>query len=147
MSTIISIVFLLGILSECNNPPDKEARMNQADNLPGIEIIKPPLKVRFTDNSPRYIHITDSYQQGMNGIASLIHTGQRKNIFATAGMNLEETETDPPAGKLKDLWNAPRVGFMKMEQIDSFTVKYSQIASEVSGLNIEILFIVGESYI
>ena len=151
MNRLIYFVFLIGIFSACITPlpeetgssGEKESRLNQADRLPGIEIIKPPLTVRFTDNSGRYIHLTDFYQRGMNGIVSLIHSDQGKNIFASAGMNLEKTETDPPAGKLKDLWNAPKVGFMKMEQVGSFSVRYSQSASEVSGLNIEILFKVG----
>ena len=118
-----------------------------AYKLPGIVIKNGTLIVRFVDNTTRHMHVSDNFQEGMNGIASLIHSDQGKNIFATVGMNLECTHTDPPAGALKDLWNAPRIGSIEMEQVDSFTVKYTQKAADVSGLNMEIVFSVGNSYI
>jgi hypothetical protein len=139
-STVISA-------SSCDSAGSEAKRESSDQELPGIEIVSGQLKVRFVDNATRHIHLNDSYQDGMNGIASLIHSSQGKNIFATSGMNLECTHTDPPAGALKELWNAPRVGAMKMEQVDPFTVKYSQNSAEVSGLNMEIVFRVGESHI
>ena len=140
MNILMTAFSLFLLLGSCDSP-------NAEQKPPGIEIEKGKLKVRFADNGSRHMHISDSYQDGMNGIASLIHSDQGKNIFATAGMNLEGTHTDPPAGKLQDLWNAPRVGSMKMEQVDSFTVKYTQKAAEVAGLNMEIVFRVGKSNI
>ena len=148
---LFAIILLLGSCkNEANNEvlrvsPDGETSVN--NKLSGIVIEKPPLTVRFVDNSERYFHISDSYASGMNGIASLIHADQRKNIFSTVGMNLECTRTHPKYGKLKDEGLAPRIGDMKMEQIDSVTVKYTQIGKDVSGLNMEMLFKVGDSYI
>jgi len=155
MRNLVSLFTLVIFIAGCQTGnPDKNYRAGFEDDqdpsvkgLPGIIIESDQLQVRFVDNSARFIHISDSYQEGMNGIASLIHRGQGKNIFASAGMNLECTHTDPPHGKLKDLWNAPRIGPMKMEQVDPVTVKYTQKATEVSGLNMEMLFTVGGSFI
>jgi hypothetical protein len=105
------------------------------------------LKVRVVDNSKRYFSLFDNYVEGLNGIAVLIDSDQRKNIFATTGMNLEWVHTDPPYGKLKDLWNAPRMAPMQIEQLDSETVKLTQKAAEASGLNVEIVFSLRENYI
>ncbi|MFC2125760.1 hypothetical protein ACFLU5_13210 [Bacteroidota bacterium] len=113
----------------------------------GILFENQTLHVRIADNSPRYNSILDNSIEGMNGIAVLIHKDQQKNIFNTVGMNLEMTETQPPYGKYKDTWNAPRVAPMHMEQIDSLTVKLVQDAEEASGLNYEIYFKLGAYFI
>jgi len=147
---LFTIAILLGScrsgINEEYSKADSERNASHS-GLSGIVIEKHPLTVRFVDNSERYFHISDSYAPGMNGIASLIHADQCKNIFSTVGMNLEGTHTIPPAGKLKDVGLAPRVGAIQMEQIDSVTVKYTQVGADVAGLNMEIVFKVGDSYI
>lgn len=114
-------------------------------NLPGIELARPPLRIRVVDNSARYFHLSDTVVTGMNGLASLIHEGQNKNILAYCGMNLEETKTNPPYGALEKLWNAPRVAPMRIERVDPCSVKLTQAAAEAAGLNHEIIFTLGES--
>ena len=144
MGSLLRLLPIVIILAGCYA---ENTEKKKSAGIPGITIESEQLHVRFVDNSARFVHISDSYQKGMNGIASLIHRNQGKNIFATVGMNLECTHTDPPHGQLKDLWNAPRVGPMEMEQVDPVTVRYTQKASEVSGLNMEMLFTVGGSFI
>lgn len=120
---------------------------DEAPALAGFELIRPPLRVRVVDNSDRYFHLSDSVITGMNGLASLIHDEQNKNIFGSCGMNLEEAETNPEAGTLHELWNAPRVAPMKIEKTSQYSVKLTQNASEASGLNHEIVFTLGDSCI
>jgi len=115
--------------------------------LPGIELVRPPLRIRVIDNSARYFHLNDTVVTGMNGLASLIHDDQNKNILGYCGMNLEETKTNPQAGVLRELWNAPRVAPMKIERVDPCSVKLTQTAAEAAGLNHEIIFTLGDSYI
>jgi len=115
--------------------------------LAGVELVRAPLHLRVVDNSARYFTISDSVGPGMNGLASLIHDEQNKNIFATCGMNLEEAKTEPEAGPLRKLWNAPRVGPMKVEKVGEYSAKLTQKAAETSGLNHEIVFTLGEGYV
>ncbi len=106
-----------------------------------------PLRARITGNEPRLYHLNDNIKPGYNGIASLIDERQGKNVFNPAGMNYECSSTTPPAGERRDLWNAPRVAPMKIEQIDEHSVRLTQSASETSGLNAEIVFALGDSYV
>lgn len=124
-----------------------ESESVKAQNIPGIVLENQNLKVRIVDNGKRYNSIFDHHLEGMNGIAVFMHSVQRKNIFSTVGMNLEETHTKPPYGEQKDVWNAPRVAPMHIEQIDALTVMLTQSAKEASGLNFEISFHLGEYYI
>ena len=120
---------------------------NREPVIPGFELSRPPLRIRVVDNSTRYFHLNDSTITGMNGLASLIHDEQNKNIFGSCGMNLEEAETNPKAGALRELWNAPRVAPMKIEKSGQYSVKLTQKASEASGLNHEIVFTIADSYV
>lgn len=90
---------------------DNESIIQASDPLkheiPGILLENQTLRVRIIDNRIRYNSNLDGYLKGMNGLAALIHADQRKNIFATVGMNLEMTETEPPYGEYQDTWNAP----------------------------------------
>lgn len=144
---IIFIIFCLpfGIYKE--NFSRKETLSENSICKQGIVLQNNLLTVRIVDNTNRFFSNFDNFIDGMNGIAALIHTDQRKNIFSTVGMNLETTRTDPSFGQHKDVWNAPRVAAMNLSQVDSVTVMLTQKASEASGLNFEILLSLGSNYI
>ena len=158
MKIIIFLVaiFIISGLIGCKNDQsgrgksdnDLTVQKNLSDQyFPGILLENQTLRARIVDNASRYNSILDTYIEGMNGIAVLMHKDQRKNIFNTVGMNLEMTETEPPYGNYQDVWNAPRVAPMNVEQIDTFTVMLIQNAKEASGLNFEIEFKLGEYYV
>ncbi len=121
--------------------------MYERAEWPGIVLRRGPLRARVLDNCPRLIHLTDSVTDGGNGLASLIHDGQNKNVFAFCGMNLEECRTEPPAGAARDLDHPPRRAPMGLEAIDPTTALLTQSAQEGAGLNFEIEFALGESWV
>jgi hypothetical protein len=154
MKNLLTLILFLSFGFQYDNSDQKAANNNHSmsgnDNnscIQGFVIQNHSLKVRIVDNSKRYYSMFDNFMEGMNGVAVLINSDQRKNIFSTTGMNLESTHTDPPFGKFKDVWNAPRVAPMHIDQIDSLTVKLTQSAAEASGLNFEIAYSLGKYYI
>jgi hypothetical protein len=144
-----------GLMLGCKQPLASPSNSTQAGErgtdatvqAPGIQIINGPLSARFLDNTPQYIYPLDMVVPGMNGLFSLKHAGQNKNIFVCAGMNYETCEVLPPAGKRHKQWNAPRLAPMSMEQTGRYSVRFSQQGVEASGLNIQIDFAVGETHI
>jgi len=112
--------------------------------MPGVVLRKGPLRARIVDNVERLMPLGDSWAGGMNGIASLIHEGQNKNIFARAGMNLEECRTDPPSGAAVGLVHPPRQAPMTLERIDATSARLTQSAAEGAGLNFDIVFALGD---
>jgi hypothetical protein len=62
-------------------------------------------------------------------------------------LDYESCSTVPKMGQRADLWNAPRVARMKIEQVDSRTVRLTQKGSDAAGLNVEIVFHLGEMYV
>lgn len=117
--------------------PDAGERM-------GIVLERPPLRARVVDNGRRLMHLTDSVATGMNGLASLVHEGLNKNIFATCGMNLEGCRTTPPSGNVAGRAQAPRHAPLSMSR-EGESVILKQTAREGAGLNFEIIFALGES--
>ena len=86
---------------------------------PGIKLSKGPLSVRVTTNAERFLSRFDGYVVGYNGLASLRHSGQKKNIFAHAGLNCECASVRPPTGALEGKWNAPRLVPMTIEKVEA----------------------------
>ncbi len=112
--------------------------------MPGILLVSEHLRVRIVDNGMRMNSVDYSPLPGYNGIASLVATEQGRNIFAPAGLDYECSSTIPRMGKRADLWNAPRVAPMAIEQGDDRTVRLTQRGSEAAGLNAEIEFRLGD---
>jgi hypothetical protein len=104
-----------------------------------------PLTARFTDNSPRLIHISDNVLPGYNGVAVLMDRRQNKNIFTSAGLNYEICNLVPPSGAQQDKWNAPRVAPMTIETTGPLSVRLAQKAADASGLNVLIDFTLSEN--
>ncbi|MBI2516308.1 MAG: hypothetical protein HYV95_05275 [Opitutae bacterium] len=115
--------------------------------LPGIVLTHGQLRARFTDNSPRLNSAGDEVLPGYSSVAALIEAGQRRNVFAPAGLNYEMCSTVPRLGKLADKWNAPRVAPLVMTQVDEHTVRYTQDGAETSGLNVELIYRLGPDHI
>lgn len=115
--------------------------------LVGAVLSNGPLRVRIVDNTNRLCPLGDSPMPGYNGLAALIYTGQGRNIFTAAGLNYESCKTVPKLGQRQDLWNAPRVAPMTIEQLDALTARLTQKGAEASGLNVEIVFHLGEGYV
>ncbi len=114
-----------------------------APERPGLILERTPLRARVVANSRRLMHLTDSVATGMNGLASLIHEGLNKNIFATCGMNLEGCRTTPPSGNVAGRAQAPRHAPMAIRR-EGEGVILSQSARQGAGLNFEITFALGE---
>ena len=115
-----------------------------AGERPGFILERMPLRARVVDNSRRLIPLTDFVTTGMNGLASLIHEGLNKNIFASCGMNLEGCRTTPPYGDVAGRAQAPRHAPLAMRR-EGESVILAQSAREGAGLNFEITFALGES--
>ncbi len=115
--------------------------------MPGIVLSCGALRARVVDNSERLMPVADWRADGMNGLASLIHEGQNKNLFASVGMNLEECRTDPPAGAAVDLPHPPRRAPMLLERVDECSARLTQSAAEGAGLNFDIVFSLGEQWV
>ncbi len=114
------------------------------DDLPGVLLVSEHLRVRIVDNTTRINAVDYSPLPGYNGIASLVSTGQERNIFAPAGLDYECSSTVPRMGKRSDLWNAPRVAPITITLVDSRTVRLAQKGSEAAGLNADITFRLGD---
>jgi hypothetical protein len=84
---------------------------------------------------------------GYNGLAALIDSGQGRNIVTPAGLNYESCRTVPKLGQRQDLWNAPRLAPMIIERLDARTARLSQKGADAAGLNVEIVFNLGETYV
>ncbi len=115
--------------------------------LPGVLLTSGHLRVRFVDNSPRLNVAGDGLLPGYSGVASLVYAGQERNIFGPGGLNYEMGSTTHKQGQRSDLWNAPRMAPMALEKIDARTVRLTQKGAEAAGLNVEIVYRLGESYI
>ncbi len=63
-------------------PAKPPARLFVDCDLPGVRLGNEALRVRVTDNSPRYNHVVDCVMSGMNGIALLFDKKHHKNIFS-----------------------------------------------------------------
>jgi len=113
--------------------------------LNGVILERSPLRARVVGNSPRLLPLIDTVKGGMNGLASLIHDEQNKNIFATCGMNLEGCRTDPSAGAVAGQPQAPRHGPMAVQRVSETGAVLTQNAQEGAGLNFEISFSLGDS--
>jgi len=118
-----------------------------ATDLPGVTLENGDLRVRVVGNDLRLNPLSDFVAPGYNGLASLIRTGQGRNVFNMAGLNFESCHTDPRAGLRKDVWNAPRVAPMAVRQRSANSVVLTQRAEDAAGLNIEVLFELGPSYV
>ena len=132
---------------ESSKNPSTTNTPGETPELPGYVLENEFLHLRVVDNSERYFHNNDAFSTGMNGLAVLIHKDQRKNIYSFAGLNLECTRTDPPAGKYQDLWNAPRVAPMRIRRISDSSVMLGQSAEDASGLNFEVVFTLHGQYV
>ncbi|MDD2762851.1 MAG: hypothetical protein PHE83_02620 [Opitutaceae bacterium] len=115
--------------------------------LAGIMLANGHLRVRVVDNSSRLNPVGDGCLPGYNGLASLVYAGQERNIFAPGGLNYEVCGTVPKMGRRADLWNAPRMAPMTIEQLDAHTVRLTQKGADAAGLNIEIVFHLGETHV
>ncbi len=115
--------------------------------LAGAYLTNGPLRARVTDNASRLCPVGDYAMPGYNGLASLIHERQGRNVFAPAGLNYECSGTVPPMGEQKGAWNAPRVAPMALEQLDAHTARLTQKGADAAGLNAEIVFQLGETYV
>ncbi len=113
--------------------------------LVGVTLSRGPLRIRVVDNTERHVPINDTVQPGYNGLASLIHSEQGRNVFDPAGLNYECSSTSPEAGARKDLWNAPRVAPLTVERVGPHAVKLTQKGAEAAGLNAEIVYSLGDS--
>jgi len=120
-------------------PPDRQ--------LVGIVLSNGHLRARIVDNTDRFCPLGDSAMPGYNGLAALIDSGQGRNIVTPAGLNYESCRTVPKLGRRQDLWNAPRVAPMILEKLGDHTVRLSQKGADAAGLNVEIAFSLGETYI
>jgi hypothetical protein len=121
--------------------------MTADERLSGVILRRGPLRIRVTDNSPRHCALEDSIQSGYNGLASLTHEGQRRNVFEPAGLNYECSSTQPEYGAQKGVWNAPRVAPIALDQLDDRTARLTQSASDAAGLNAEIVFRLSETHV
>ncbi len=129
-------------------PADAGHALSSAEGpLLGFTLANDLLRVRVVGNSERFFPLSDTVQPGLNGLAALIHAGQGRNIFTPAGLNYECCHTVPKMGQQADLWNAPRVAPMAIEQVDPRTVRLTQKGADASGLNTEIVFHLGENYV
>lgn len=116
--------------------------------LTGVVLMNGHLRARVTGNEPRYMPLTDEILPGYNGLASLIHDEQNRNIFTPAGLNYETSQGNlPKSGRHADAWNAPRLAPMRLEQLDANTARLMQAGAEASGLNIEIIFRLGPTWV
>ena len=115
--------------------------------LPGVMLVGHHLRVQIVDNSTRINAVDYSLLPGYNGLASLVYTGQERNIFAPAGLDYESCSTVPKLGKRADVWDAPRVAPMTLEQVDDSTARLAQKGSDAAGLNVEITFHLGDTHI
>jgi len=116
--------------------------------LMGVTLQNGHLRARVVDNSSRLCQLVDALMPGYNGLASLIYDEQNRNIFTPAGFNYEScSHTLPKSGKLADAWNAPRLAPMKLEQLDARTARLTQTGAEAGGLNVEIVFQLGDTYV
>ena len=115
--------------------------------LPGIVLVNDHLRARIVDNATRVNAVDYSLLPGYNGLASLVSAGQERNIFAPAGLDYESCSTVPRMGKRSNVWNAPRVAPMTIERVDDGSVRLIQKGSEAAGLNVEIVFRLGESFV
>jgi len=120
-------------------PPDGQ--------LVGVVLTNGHLRARIVENTDRLCPLGDSTMPGYNGLASLVDTRQGRNIVTPAGLNYESCKTMPKLGKRQDLWNAPRVAPMMIEQIDAHTARLTQKGADAAGLNVEIVFRLGETHI
>ena len=115
--------------------------------MPGVLLVNEHLRVRIVDNAPRINSVDYAPLPGYNGIASLVATGQGRDIFAPAGLDYECSSTTPRMGKRADLWNAPRVAPIILNSIDGHTVRLAQAGSEAAGLNAEITYHLEDDHI
>ncbi|MHC4295473.1 MAG: hypothetical protein ACYSTL_07790, partial [Planctomycetota bacterium] len=113
----------------------------------GIELRNGPLQVHVTDNSARFFSQIYRYADGYNGLGSLKRDDQQKNIFAKAGFNLECASAHPKTGALLDKWNAPRLATMKLEKISGRSARLTQKGAEAAGVNVEIVYTLGKTYV
>jgi hypothetical protein len=115
--------------------------------LSGVLLVNQYLRARIVGNDVRINAVDYSMLPGYNGLASLVYTGQERNIFAPAGLDYESCSTVPAMGKRATLWNAPRVAPMMIERVDSGTVRLTQKGSEAAGLNVEVTFHLSDTHI
>jgi hypothetical protein len=145
MKNIHCVVFCL--MAGCCQPESQNKLEKPPCEPGGIVIENEQLKVRFSDNSPRFVNMYDEFVVGMNGIAFMAHKDQGKNIFAHVGMNLEACHTYPPAGKVHEQPQNTRKAPIKMEKMDEQTVRFFQDADEGAGLNFDITYKVHGHYV
>ncbi len=126
-------------------PTASAAAASDEQRLVGIKLSREPLDVRVVDNTSRLCPLRDEVMPGYNGLSLLVCSEQGRNIFNPAGMNYETCTTSPKMGLKKDVWNAPRVAPLTIEQLGPDTVRLAQKGSEAAGLNMEITFTVSAS--
>jgi hypothetical protein len=120
---------------------------SSASPLVGVILTNGHLRARFVDNSIRINAVGDDSLPGYSGLASLVYIEQGRNLFAPAGLNYETCSTVPRMGQRADLWNAPRVAPMVLEQLDDHTVRLTQRGAAAAGLNVEIVYQLGETQV
>jgi len=129
-------------------PAGAQATLNTpAAGPPGIALETDVLRLRITDNSPRFYEVSGHMMSGANGIASLIHKQQRKNIVCGVSANLEYCSVSPPSGALQDRWDAPRHAPATLEQIGPRCARLFWKASEASGMNVSTEFALDGHYV
>jgi|GEM_PF-5132407 len=145
-----AIMISLVVFSSCGKNTQENTTdrvVLSGEKLSGYILENENLRIRVVDNQKRYIHLIDNYMPGYNGLAALLDKKQNKNIYAFGGLNLEWTHTWPPAGKVYELWNAPRVAPMQIKLLADSSVMLSQAAADAAGLNFEIRFRLGNYYV
>lgn len=115
--------------------------------LVGCYLVNGALRARVTDNTSRLCPLGDYAMPGYNGLAALVSERQGRNAFNPVGLNYECGSTVPQMGKQKGVWNAPRVAPMAIEQLDARTVRLTQKGADAAGLNAEIVFELGETWV
>ena len=123
------------------------AAPSSESQLVGVYLANGPLRARVTDNTSRLCPLGDYAVPGYNGLASLIREGQGRNVFTPAGLNYECGSTVPQMGQQKGVWNAPRLAPMTIEQLNAHTGRLTQKGADAAGLNAEIVFDLGETYV
>jgi hypothetical protein len=134
MNTITGVALTMTLLAAGGGPEPPES------GLAGFYLSCGPLTVRVTDNSTRHVTPGDYVAPGYNGLASLIHEDQARNVFAPVGLNYECGSSRPETGEQSGVWNAPRVAPMAIEYVDERTVRLTQKGADAAGVNAEIVF-------
>ncbi len=112
-------------------------------DLPGVRLTNDALRVRVTDNSPRYNHVVDCVMSGMNGIALLFDKKHHKNIFTSSGLAYCAGSTRPASGP----GVAPGLAPMAISRTDDGRAVLTQRGADTNGLDMRIEYALGARHI